>query len=433
VDTDIIKLILDWEGNMKRVSLLVAGYWLLITGCFVHAGQSEPNDVNSLADLSSCLRYAEMHNAALAASFEEWQMAIEQIPQAKALPDPKFTYKLETRRQPHGQTFGVSQMLPWFGTIEAATGMASATEQAAQQRYQSQRLKLFSEVKQAFYDYAFLARQLEIARANLELFRHFEEVARIRYAASQATQPDVIRAQIEIAAMENEIGNIERFREPVVARLNAILNRSADAPLAWPTQDEFKDVNLNHQQLVALLIRNNPQLHAKDFEIAAAQKSLELAKKKFYPQMEVGIEAMYQSEATMGDGRQPLYATVSFTLPLWRDSYRAGERGAAAQIRKVRQEKTQTQNDLVKDAQTVLYDYEAAVRKLKLYRDTLIPKTKELLAASENAYRTGAADFLSLIDAQRKLLEFELLYEEAVKNSRQKLAELEALAGVTFN
>ncbi len=41
------------------------------------------------------------------------------------------------------------------------------------------------------------------------MLRHFEEVARIKYAASQATQPDVIRAQIEIATMENEIANIE--------------------------------------------------------------------------------------------------------------------------------------------------------------------------------------------------------------------------------
>ncbi|MDO8301753.1 MAG: TolC family protein, partial [Sedimentisphaerales bacterium] len=362
---------------MKIVSLLVAGYWLLVTGCFVHAEQSEPNDVNRLTDISSYLRHAELHNAALAASFEEWQMAIEQVPQAKALPDPKFTYKLETRRSPHGQTFGISQMLPWFGTIEAATGMATASQQAAQQRYQSQRLKLFAEVKGAFYDYAFLARQLEIAKANLELLKHFEEVSRTRYAASQATQPDVIRAQIEIATMENEIGNIERFREPVAARLDSILNRPAVPPLAWPQQEKFKDVELNHQQLVALLIRNNPQLCAKDFEIAAAQKNLELAKKKFYPQMEVGVEAMYQSEATMGEGKQPLYATVSFTLPLWRDSYSASQRQASAQIRKVRQEKTQTQNDLVKDTQGVLYDYENSVRKVKLYRDTLIPKTKE--------------------------------------------------------
>jgi outer membrane protein TolC len=414
------------QGILLTVVLLCACEAGFGDGCI----SAEPNDTDGLTDISSYLRYAEVHNAALAASFQEWQMAVEQVPQAKALPDPKLSYKIETQRDPQGQTFGISQMLPWFGTIEAATGMASAEEKAAMKRYQTRRLALFVEVKQAFYDYAFLARQLEIAKANLELLKHFEEVSRIRYAASQATQPDVIRAQIEIAAMENEIANIERFREPVAANLNSILNRPAGMPLEWPKQEAFKDITVDRRKMVALLIQNNPQLSAKDFEMAAAQKNLELAKKKFYPQLELGVEAMYQSEATMGEGRQPLYATVAITLPLWRDSYSAAERGAAAQIKKVRQEKTQTQNDLVKDTQNAIYDYESAVRKVKLYRDVLLPKTKELLTVSENAYSAGAADFLSLIDAQRKLLEFELLYEESAKISRQKLAELEALAGV---
>ncbi len=38
-------------------------------------------------------------------------------------------------------------------------------------------------------------------------------------------------------------------------------------------------------------------------------------------------------------------------------------------------------------------------------------------------------DFLSLIDAQRMLLKYELDYERAVTNNQQKLAELEMLVG----
>ncbi|MFB0551809.1 MAG: hypothetical protein ACETWQ_00710, partial [Phycisphaerae bacterium] len=41
----------------------------------------------------------------------------------------------------------------------------------------------------------------------------------------------------------------------------------------------------------------------------------------------------------------------------------------------------------------------------------------------------GTIDFLSLIDAQRMLLKYELDYERAVTNNQQKLAELEMLVG----
>ena len=78
----------------------------------------------------------------------------------------------------------------------------------------------------------------------------------------------------------------------------------------------------------------------------------------------------------------------------------------------------------------VLYDYEDSQRKQRLYGDILVPKAKELIEASESAYQGGTIDFLSLIDAQRTLLNFELLYERAVTDNRQKLAELEVLVGI---
>jgi hypothetical protein len=55
-------------------------------------------------------------------SFETWKAAIEQVPQARALPDPKFTYgyfirEVETRVGPQQQKFEIMQIFPWFGTI----------------------------------------------------------------------------------------------------------------------------------------------------------------------------------------------------------------------------------------------------------------------------------------------------------------------------
>jgi len=66
---------------------------------------------------------------------------------------------------------------------------------------------------------------------------------------------------------------------------------------------------------------------------------------------------------------------------------------------------------------------------MALYADVLIPKAREMLEASEVAYRGGTIDFLSLIDAQQTLLKFELLYERSVTDNLAKLANLEMLVG----
>jgi len=53
-----------------------------------------------------------------------------------------------------------------------------------------------------------------------------------------------------------------------------------------------------------------------------------------------------------------------------------------------------------------------------------------MLVVSETAYQAGTIDFLSLVDAQRSLLQYQLEYEKAIAENAQRLAELEMLAGV---
>lgn len=123
----------------------------------------------------------------------------------------------------------------------------------------------------------------------------------------------------------------------------------------------------------------------------------------------------------------------SINLPLWRDSYQAAERQAKSIVLKTRQQRTQTENTLVAQAEQALYDFENSNRRIKLYGDVLLPQAEQLLQASETAYQAGTIDFLSLIDAQRMLLEFQLEYERAVTDNQQKLAELEMLVGAKLS
>ena len=116
-------------------------------------------------------------------------------------------------------------------------------------------------------------------------------------------------------------------------------------------------------------------------------------------------------------------------LPIWRESYTAAELQAKANVRRTSQQKTEIENTIIARSERVLYDFDDSERKIKLYRDILVPKAEELLGASETAYKAGTIDFLSLINAQQKLLEFQLRHKRAVTDNQQRLAELEMLAG----
>ena len=395
-------------------------------------------DTNGLTTISDYLPYAALNNAGLRASFEQWKAAIEQVPQAEALPDPKFTYgyfirEVETRVGPQRQKFGIMQVFPWFGEIEARTDAAAAGAKSARKRYEAAKLKLFFDVKNAFYEYVYLARAVEIAKDNLELIIHFEEVARTKYMAMLAVHPDVIRAQVELAKIEDVLKSLEELREPIVARLNAVLNRQSFEMLPWPRKENFRKVEVGRQQIIVMLRQMNPELAALDFDVEAAKHRVELAKKKFWPDIGVGVDWV-QTDGALGtgvrdSGRDPVILMFSMNLPIWRGSYKAAERQARSDVRKTRHKRVEVENTIVARAEQVLYDFDDSNRKIRLYGDILVPKAEELLQASETAYQAGTVDFLSLIDAQRTLLEYQLRYERAVTDNEQKLAELEMLAG----
>jgi outer membrane protein TolC len=79
--------------------------------------------------------------------------------------------------------------------------------------------------------------------------------------------------------------------------------------------------------------------------------------------------------------------------------------------------------------QQTLYDVRDADRKVELFRDSLIPKAEESLRASLRGFEGGKVSFLDLLDAERILLEFQLLERRAASRYGQGLARLEMLSG----
>lgn len=424
---------------MERKAAIAIAVFMLAFATSARASQ-QSSDANDLQTLQDYLRYASLNNAELKAAFHQWKADVEQIPQAKSLPDPRFTYgyfieEVETRVGPQRQKFEIMQTFPWFGIIEARTDQAAAKAKAAYKRYEAKKLELFHQVKFAFYEYSYLAKAIEITRQNLELITYFEEIARQRYTTAITSHPDIIRAQIELAVLEDRLISLTELRPAITTKLNSILNRPASEELHWPKSLEYRQVSTDFPQLYEKIIQNNPDLQALDYEIEAVRQTEKLAKKKSYPNLSLGVgyidtaHARATGMSISDSGKDPIIGMVSLNIPIWANNYKAAQRQAQEQLHQKTYEKMQTENTLAAKAQQLLYEFEDSSRKISLYNNVIIPKAKEMLTASQTAYKAGTIDFLSLIDAQRMLLKYELFYERLISENAQKLAGLEMLAG----
>ncbi len=390
------------------------------------------------AGLDAYLQIAALNNPELKSAFYEWKAALEKVPQARALPDPKFDYgyfirEVETRVGPQRQRFSIAQMFPWFGTLQARGDAALAAARAAQQRYEALRLKLFFEVKNAFYDYYYLGRAEAILQENIQLVKYLENVVLAKYRAGSAPHASLIKAQVELDKLSDRLRSLQDLHRPVQARLNQTLNRDPAAALPLPMEIPADTVAISGQMLATWLKEASPELKAAEFAAEMAKKNVIVAKKQVLPDFMLGIDYIDTDEARMpnvaGSGKDPVVAKISINLPLW-----FGKNGAVIAEAKARHLAAQStrqhkENTLRTRLEMALYEFRDARRKMRLYEEALMPRARQALNVAQSAFEGGKVDFLDIIDAQRTLLEFELSYEQARVNYRKRLAELEMLTG----
>ena len=398
-----------------------------------------PDELPAEPSLDDYLRHAALNNPGLAAAFHRWQAAGQRVVRAKALPDPRLSYRyfieqVETRVGAQRQGFELSQTLPWPSKLARRGDAATAEARGRRQRFEAARWRLSYQVKIAYYEYYYLGRAIEIVQDSRDLVRHFEAVARARYRVAVGSHPDVIRAQVELGKIADRLRTLKDLRGPLAARLNAVLNRPAGTPVPWPVQVVAAPVSVTDEQLLAWLAESNPQLKALDARIAAGHSRIELARADYFPDVTLGVGYIDTAGAVTSPrppdaGTDPVVAMVSVNLPIWWHKLAAGVREARLGRRQAVYERADKLNALGAELKLAAHGFRDAERKMALYGQSLVPKAVEAVEAAEAAFRTGKGTFGELIDAQRLMLEFQLARRRALANRMQRLAELEMLVG----
>ena len=432
--------------NATRSVILVL--CLMVTGSWLHP-QPRPQPekpgitLDEHSTLQDFLDTAERNNPGLQAAYDQWQAALAQVPQVRALPNPQLTYtyylrQVETRVGPQYHKIGIMQMFPWFGKLGLKGNAAQDVANAEKQKYESLKLNLSYRVKEAYYEYYYIGRTTAILRENLQLLEHLESVIREKYRTGTAPFTGLVKIQVELDKLKDQLTGVNDMLVPLKARLNTVMNRPPSDPLPLPealpeTSTTPEPSQLSFEELAAKLKQNNPGLKSLDAMISKEQTGIRLAKKNSLPDFSLGVDYIITGDArmpgVMDSSKDPVMVMLSLQLPIWSKKNRASVNEATARYRAAVNQEQETENSLLSQLEMILYNYRDARRKIVLYRDSLLPKAQQALEVTRSAFETGKADFLDFIDSQRTLLAFSLAYEEAKTREAQRLAELEMIIG----
>jgi outer membrane protein TolC len=140
-----------------------------------------------------------------------------------------------------------------------------------------------------FAQYYQAEQSLQVTRTIRGILHDVAASTRARYAHGVSTQSDAIRAEIEQTRIDPELSGLERDEQAAKAKLNALIGRSADAPLA-PAKSLRREPPASSLAFEALMVRAreaNPTLATARAEIAAAEGERTLVDKSWYPDVTI--------------------------------------------------------------------------------------------------------------------------------------------------
>jgi cobalt-zinc-cadmium efflux system outer membrane protein len=373
-------------------------------------------------------------NQSLSAMVAAWQSAAQRYPQAISLEDPMFNLSLAPASfgsnevsSGSGYVAGGSQKLPWFGKRYWRGQQARAEANAAYMDVGDARLQLVQATQSAFFEYYLAARQVQLNGANAHILRAFRDDARKRYEANLVTQQDVLQADVELAMLERRQIELDRNRKVAVARINTLLHRAPDDPLAPPPGElpAIEDLPPS-DELRTSAVANRPDLAAVANRIRAEEASLELARKNYRPDFEVmgRYDAFWQE--------QPLRAMVGVNanVPIYRNRLDAAVCEASFRLSQRRAEYRQRVDDINREVQTAYEQLSATHQLVELYERRTIPAAKQNVESARAGYVAGRVDFLRLIEAERQMIGLLQDEQDLLASYHSQRAELERVIGV---
>jgi outer membrane protein TolC len=312
----------------------------------------KPLSVSSQTDsLMQYLEIAAKNNPIVLQKYNEYQAAMQKVPQVGSLPDPElsigvFLSPMEVLAGKQVADFRLMQMFPWFGVLKNGKDEMSLMAKANYESFRDAKLQVFFDVQRTWYELQKLQQNIRISEKNIEILHTLERLSVIKFQASSSTgnsqssssgnassgssqnvsssssgmnsmggnagatksQPsssmqsssmaassggsglvDVYRIEIEIGDLENNVALLKNQQKTIVARFNSYLNRSMKTPVSLP--DSLKSDTLAYSLALVFdsMLTNNPMLGMLQFEQQSIDAKKKMVTRMGYPMIGVGL------------------------------------------------------------------------------------------------------------------------------------------------
>jgi outer membrane protein TolC len=380
------------------------------------------------------------HNPEIVAAQHEQDAARQRAAAAGALEDPMLEAGVVNAALPFSlrrddmtmKMLGLSQKLPYPGKRSLREAVATAESRGITHATNETVDRVCRDVRVAYEELRFADASAQIAARTGELLRQLAAVAGAQYALGRGQQIDVLRAQSEVARLQQELLRIEADRVARSTELERLLGRRESGPTIVPLPATLLVLPQDPATLPEAALEHRPRLQALDALIEKSEREIDLARREYYPDFELRLGYGQRERTLDGMPRDDMITmTVAVNLPLWRKSRLDPRVAEARAMRAQAVALADAQRVEIRTGLTQQLAVERTARQaVELYRTLLQPQARAAAESALHAYQFGRSDFQTLLDARLREYATALAEAEAVATHNKAIAEIEFLAGI---
>jgi outer membrane protein TolC len=427
--------------NRVRKLTWSSTYIISLIFCFVifaSIGYSQSTqDVLILDDL---INIAIEKNPQLHSLYSAIQADSAKIPQAGALPDPILSLNLLNlptnsfafdQEPMTGKQIALRQLFPFPGKLSLKEDISSEGASISSANFLEYRNQIIKDLKIGYYDLFFIDRSIEITDKNQQLLEEFAEIAESKYTVGKGLQQDVLKAQVELSKMIDRLIQLHQKREVIQAQINTILNQPVNTLLGKAEEPGFSALAKTLDSLQVMAMVNRPLLMGWESMKKQSDLRIDLAKKDYWPNIGVFLAYTQRDELQNGNpGYDFVSGGISLNIPLYSGSKQSQKVEETIYSKTMVDERyKQVLNQVNFEIENKLSSVEKNAKLVELFKTGIIPQASQSLQSAMIGYQTDKVDFLTLINNQITLFNYELDYYRVISDYNKDVASLEYITG----
>ena len=324
--------------------------------------------------------------------------------------------------------FSLQQTFPGKQKRDLRGKVAGDDVDVASDDLESLRQEVSASVREA---YAVLLRNADEMRLHDEQAGVLNEAlsaALAEYTTGKTPQADVLRAQMALTRLNEHLIELTEERDTARARLNSLMGRSPEQVVEITGSYRNSTAVASIEELERVAIEHRPELAALRRQITKSGDEGQLARLAMKP--DITVAGGYMLMPTGSTFRNAYMAELTMPIPWLNRQRHDGEtKQADAATDVARAELDARTSAVFLEIRQAQIEVQSAQKRVKLYRDTLLPQAEAAFKASTAAYQNNRGEFMNLIDSQNLLLDIRTKYFEALSAADAGSAQLERAIG----